>query len=94
MKIRMHVKEGGFVAFVCEGVLKEPVEKIVLNKDTRFVSLFLKDSGEEIKLDCPIDDELISAIGNHSHCAVGFCEGNNILAAAMVSFEGVGQTLR
>lgn len=89
MQIRMHVKEGGLVAFVCEGVLTEPLEKIVLNRDTRLFSLVFKDSGEEVELDCPVGDEILQAIGHHKYCVMGFCNGDTILGAAMVPVEGV-----
>jgi len=89
MKIKMHVKEGGLLAFVCDGVLKEPLEKIILNKQTRFVHFVFKDSGTDVELDCPVDEHSIAAVGDYSHCAIGFCEGDKILAATMVPLEQV-----
>ena len=89
MQIKMYVKEGGIVAFECQGVFKEPVEKIILDKESRSFSLLLKESGDAIPLDCPIDEEVMEAMGPYSHCIMGFCDGNQILMAAMVPIESV-----
>lgn len=89
MQIKMYVKTGGIVAFECQGVFTEPVEKIVLNPETRIFSIFLKNSGDEIELDCPIDENVLQAIGPHEYCIMGFCDHSRILGAAMVPIEGI-----
>lgn len=88
MQIKAYVKEG-YVALECEGIFFEPVQKILLDRQTRLFKVIFEWSGDEISLDCPIDDEMFEAIGDHDQCGLGYYFKGDMLGASFVPFEQV-----
>ena len=82
----MHISDGN-VAFACQGVLLEPLSKIVLNRETRLFTMIFRRNDREIELDCPVDEEAIETISKNRMCGVGFFDERNLKGAIMVPME-------
>ncbi len=86
MHIKAHVKDG-YLAFECEGVLVEPLRKIVLNRPTHTFHFIFDWSGDDVELDCPLDTETMAAIKDHDKCGIGFYFRGRMIGAKIVPLE-------
>jgi len=87
MQIKMAVTKEGYVAFACEGLFTESIEKIVLNNNTRLFSILFKDSGEKVELDAPVEEEALPLISKHKYCGMGLYLDGDMLGAMYVPME-------
>ncbi len=86
MEIKAYVKDG-YLAFKCDGIFTEPLEKVVLSKKTHLFKFIFKRSGDEVELDCPVDDEMIRAVAQQAICGLGFFYKERMLASSLVPLE-------
>lgn len=86
MRIKAHIANG-YLVFECDGVFVEPVERVVLSRETRQFSFVFGRSGDVVALDCPVDDETVRAVGAHDRCGIGLFYRGALMASALAPLE-------
>lgn len=86
MEIKAFIADG-YLAFKCDGIFTEPVGKVMLSPQTRLFKLVFKRSGDEVELDCPVDDEMLNEVRGQDYCGFGFFFKDKLMASSLVPLE-------
>ncbi len=86
MNIEIFVSKKGQVVFACHQEFKKEISQIVVNSSSGEVMFIFKPDLQIWKPNCTLDPELCKKIKNQLFCAIGYYEGNKLVASEYVRF--------
>ena len=90
MDIKLYVSKEGDVYIACvDGVFKKPIEKVILDRSSQFMSLKLLNVEEPVGLNCPVDPELMTIMENQKNCTFGIHYNGKTYAEFRIPFDQI-----